>query len=91
MRRLTITLAAAVLALGSMALTVSAQTQQPGAASLHGQAQNATPIHAGGLAAIARRDPAGFAVRCAAGARPASAGVLGVARWRHRDAPEGQR
>jgi Spy/CpxP family protein refolding chaperone len=41
MRKLTITLAAAALALGSMVLSVSAQTQQPGAASLHTQAQAA--------------------------------------------------
>lgn len=44
MKKLTITVAAAALLLGSMALTAGAQTQQPGAASLHAQAQNATPI-----------------------------------------------
>ncbi|MGB6542577.1 MAG: hypothetical protein WBF03_17115 [Xanthobacteraceae bacterium] len=45
MRKLTIPLAAAALALGAMALSASAQNQQPGAASLHAQAQKATPIH----------------------------------------------
>ncbi len=44
MRKITMTLAAAVFVLGSMAVA-SAQTQAPGAASLHGQAQNATMIH----------------------------------------------
>jgi hypothetical protein len=44
MRKITMTLAAALFVLGSMAVA-SAQTQQPGAASLHGQAQNATIIH----------------------------------------------
>jgi hypothetical protein len=44
MRKITMTLAAAVFVLGSMAVA-SAQTQAPGAASIHGQAQNATIIH----------------------------------------------
>jgi hypothetical protein len=44
MRKLTLTLTAAALALGTMALTANAQTLQPGAASLHAQLQNATPI-----------------------------------------------
>jgi len=44
MRKLAITLTAAALALGSMALSANAQIQHPGAASLHGLAQNATPI-----------------------------------------------
>jgi hypothetical protein len=44
MRTLTTTLTAAALALGTMALTANAQTQAPGAASLHAQIQNATPI-----------------------------------------------
>jgi hypothetical protein len=44
MRKLTVTLAAAALVLGSMALSASAQTQQSGANSLHSLAQNATPI-----------------------------------------------
>jgi len=44
MRRLTMTLAAASLVLGSMALTANAQTQGLGAAGVHAQLQNATPI-----------------------------------------------
>ena len=44
MRKLTLTLTAAVLVLGTIAMTASAQTQEPGAASLHAQLKNATPI-----------------------------------------------
>lgn len=44
MRNLALTLTAATLALGMTALTASAQTQAPGAASLHAQLHNATPI-----------------------------------------------
>jgi hypothetical protein len=44
MKKLTITLTAAALALGTLAVTASAQTQRLGAASLHAQIQNFTPI-----------------------------------------------
>jgi len=44
MRKLTIILAAAAFVLGSMAITANAQTQAPGAASIHAQIQNATPV-----------------------------------------------
>jgi hypothetical protein len=44
MAKFTITLAAAALMLGSMAIAAGAQGQPAGAASLHGLAQNATPI-----------------------------------------------
>jgi hypothetical protein len=44
MRKLTMALTAAALVLGTMAITADAQTQAPGAASLHAQLQNATPI-----------------------------------------------
>jgi hypothetical protein len=44
MRKFTLTLTAAALALGTMALTAGAQTQQPGAANLHAQIHNFTPI-----------------------------------------------
>jgi hypothetical protein len=44
MKKLTMTLTAAALALGTLAVTASAQTQLLGAASLHAQIQNATPI-----------------------------------------------
>ena len=43
MRKLTTILAAATFALGAMVLAANAQTQ--GAATIHAQAQNATPIH----------------------------------------------
>jgi hypothetical protein len=45
MRKLSITLAAAALVLTSMAFTAGAQTQQPGAASLHAMLRNASSIH----------------------------------------------
>jgi len=44
MRKITLTSAAALLVLASMAVA-NAQTQAPGASNLHAQAQNATPIH----------------------------------------------
>ncbi len=44
MRKITLTLAAALFALGSMAVA-NAQTQAPGASSLYTQVQNATSIH----------------------------------------------
>jgi hypothetical protein len=44
MRKLCLMLTAAALALGTMALTANAQTEHPGAAVLHGQVHNFTPI-----------------------------------------------
>jgi hypothetical protein len=45
MKQLTVTFAAAALALGTLGLRANAQTQQPTAASFHAQMiQNATPI-----------------------------------------------
>jgi Spy/CpxP family protein refolding chaperone len=44
MRKLALTLTAAALVLGMTALAASAQTQSPGAAGLHAQANNFTPI-----------------------------------------------
>jgi hypothetical protein len=44
MRKLTMTFAAAVFVLGTMAVAANAQTQSPGASGLHSQIQNATPI-----------------------------------------------
>jgi hypothetical protein len=44
MLKLSLTLAAATLIVGSLALTASAQTQAPGAATLSSQARNATSI-----------------------------------------------
>jgi hypothetical protein len=45
MGKLAITLAAAALMLGSMALTAGAQTQQAGASSFNTLMRNATPLH----------------------------------------------
>jgi hypothetical protein len=45
MRKLTLTVAATALMLGSMAMSASAQNQAPGAANLQAQIQNFTPIH----------------------------------------------
>jgi hypothetical protein len=42
--KLSITLAAAAVIVGSLALTAGAQTQAPGAATLRSQARNATSI-----------------------------------------------
>jgi hypothetical protein len=44
MKRFALTLTAATLVLGMTVLTASAQTQSPGAASLHAQANSFTPI-----------------------------------------------
>ena len=44
MRKLTMILTAAVLVLGTMAMTASAQTQAPVAASFPAQLKNATPF-----------------------------------------------
>jgi Spy/CpxP family protein refolding chaperone len=44
MRKLTMTLTAAALILGAMAVGANAQTQSSGAASVHAQIKNATPI-----------------------------------------------
>jgi hypothetical protein len=43
-RRLALGMTAATLLLATMAWPANAQTQQPGASSLHGQLKNATPI-----------------------------------------------
>ena len=44
MRRLTMTLTAAALILGTMAVGANAQTQSSGAASFHAQVKNATQL-----------------------------------------------
>ena len=59
MTKVTVTLAAAALFLGSMALSASAQTHQLGA-SLHAQIQNATPI-------VTQVACGGFGPRCGPG------------------------
>jgi hypothetical protein len=44
MRKLTFTLAGVAFALAAMIVSGDAQTQAPGAANIHAQLQNATPI-----------------------------------------------
>ena len=58
MRKFSITLAAAALALGMSALTVNAQSQ--GASSLNAQAQNATIIHKAACLGYGRYCPPGM-------------------------------
>jgi hypothetical protein len=45
MRKISLTVVAALFVMGSMALSAQAQTQAPGASSLQAQSQNATIIH----------------------------------------------
>ena len=58
MRKLTTTLAAAAFALEAMALAATAQTQ--GAATIHAQARNATPIHQAACGGWGRWCPPGL-------------------------------
>lgn len=44
MRKIALTLTAAALALGTLAITANAQTQSQGVAAFHAQIKNATPI-----------------------------------------------
>jgi hypothetical protein len=62
MAKLAITLAAAALFLGSFAWQADAQTQ--GAASIHAQAQNATPIVKAACGAPGRFCPPGMRRVC---------------------------
>jgi len=64
MRRFVLTVSAAALALGSMAFSASAQTQQPGAASMHALSQNATPIHQAACRGFGRYCGPGFTRVC---------------------------
>jgi hypothetical protein len=59
MKKITMTLAAAALMVGSMALTANAQTHQFGS-GLHAQIQNATPI-------VQQTACRGFGARCGPG------------------------
>jgi hypothetical protein len=59
LKKLTMTLAATALMVGSMALTANAQTQRLGA-GLHAQVQNATPI-------VTQAACQGFGPRCGPG------------------------
>ena len=74
MRKLTMTLTAAALMLGTMAIAANAQTQAPGAAGLHTQIQNATPIKQAACRGFGRWCPpgsCGAVGRIGAGAPPA--------------------
>jgi len=64
MRKLTMTLTAAALVLGTMAIAANAQTQAPGAGSLHAQIQNATPIQRAACGGFGPYCPPGTTRRC---------------------------
>src|SRR5262245_12068226 len=90
MRKLTMTLTAAMLLLGTMAMQAGAQNQQRAAATIHAL-KNATPIvrqHAAGERAIAAAAPVGsaLALPVAAGAYPAGNGPLAHHPGMHRAA-----
>ncbi len=60
MRKLTMTLTAAALLLGTMVVAGNAQTQVQGAAGLHAQIQNATPIEKTACRGYGPHCPPGF-------------------------------
>lgn len=64
MRKLTLTLTAMALMLGATVIAANAQTQVPGAASLHAQIQNATPIHTAACRGWGPYCPPGTTRRC---------------------------
>lgn len=64
MRKFTMTVTAAVLALGMTAIAANAQTQQPGAASLHAQIQNATPVEKAACQGPGPYCPPGYVRTC---------------------------
>jgi hypothetical protein len=64
MRKFTLTLSAAALVLGAMALQASAQTQQNGAASIHALAKNATPIVKAACQGFGPYCPPGYVRAC---------------------------
>ena len=64
MRRLTKTLTAAALILGTMAVAANAQTQSPGAASFHAQIKNATPLKLAACGGFGPYCPPGFTRAC---------------------------
>jgi len=63
MRKLTLTLTAAALALGTLAISANAQTSS-GAAGLHAQAQNSTPIHQAACRGFGAHCPPGWTWVC---------------------------
>jgi hypothetical protein len=64
MRKLTMTLTAAALMLGTMAIVANAQTQSAGAASFHAQIKNATPFKEAACGGFGRFCPPGFVRAC---------------------------
>jgi hypothetical protein len=64
MRKLTMTLIAAALMLGTMAIAANAQTQSPGAASFHAQIKNATVIKEAACGGFGPYCPPGFTRVC---------------------------
>ena len=65
MRKLTTTLTAANLVLGTMAIAADAQTLSPGAGSLYGQLQNVTPVaRQAACRGWGRHCPPGFGWHC---------------------------
>ncbi len=65
MKKLALSLTTVALVLGISALTVSAQTQAPGAGNLHAQIQNATLIVTqAACRGMGAHCPAGFVQRC---------------------------
>lgn len=64
MRKITMTLAAALLVMGATALSAQAQTQTPGAARLNAQAQNVTIFREAACGGWGRHCPPGRVWRC---------------------------
>jgi len=64
MKKLAVTFSAAALLLGTMAIAANAQTQQPGAASVHALVQNATPIKQAACRGFGPYCPPGTTRRC---------------------------
>ncbi len=64
MQKFTMTLTATALLLGTMAVAANAQTQVRGAADLHAQIQNATPIEKTACRGFGPHCPPGFTWTC---------------------------
>ncbi|HEX3939498.1 MAG TPA: hypothetical protein VHX43_18505 [Xanthobacteraceae bacterium] len=64
MRKLTLTLTAAALMLGVTAFAANAQTQAPGAAGIHAQVKDFTPIEKAACRGFGRWCPPGFVRAC---------------------------
>jgi hypothetical protein len=64
MRKLTMTLAAAAFALGTMAVSAHAQAQYSGATAFHAQIRNATPIEKAACRGFGPYCPPGYVRAC---------------------------